>query len=196
MNGSGKPSFYEIQLSNGSLIAAFLVAVTLGVAVFMLGVAVGRGQSPQDVIDDGWVEQFAGESSGAEELPGTDLDVFSQVAEPTEDAETTAAAEPEALPAREGAAPPVAGQLPPHDSSLASGWVVQVKAVPDRAVAAALQEALELDGFPTFVVSADVEGSITYRVRVGWYGDESAAERVALALSRRSDIDETWITEG
>ena len=196
MNGSGKPSFYEIQLSNGSLIVAFLVAVTLGVAVFMLGVAVGRGQAPQDVIDDDWVQPSPGESSGAEELPGTDDEFFSQVLEPTEDGATPPVAGPETQPAGEEISPPVAEQLPPHDASLALGWVVQVKAVPDRDVAAALQEALELDGFPTFVVSADVAGTITYRVRVGRYGDESAAQRVALALSRRSDIDETWITEG
>ena len=45
MNGSGKQSYYEIQLSNGSLIAAFLVAAAVGVTVFVLGVDGGSRSS-------------------------------------------------------------------------------------------------------------------------------------------------------
>ena len=56
MNGSGKQSYYEIQLSNGSLIAAFLVAAAVGVTLFVLGVMVGREQGPQALPESGWVE--------------------------------------------------------------------------------------------------------------------------------------------
>ena len=51
-------------------------------------------------------------------------------------------------------------------------------------------------GFPAFVVSSDVNGTMMYRVRVGRYREQAAAERVAVALSGRGDIVDTWITQG
>ena len=83
-------------------------------------------------------------------------------------------------------------QLPAHDPAIASGYVVQVRATPDRAAADALQAALAGAGFPAFVVSGDN----LYRVRVGRYRNEGDAERVAALLDARADIDETWITQG
>ncbi len=198
MNGSGKQSFYEIQLSNGSLIAAFLVAVGLGVAVFMLGVMVGRGQGPQPLLEGGLVEALGDESGPAPANDPSDTDFLARLEETPEGTnDLPVAAEPDRDP--EPVASPVVARtsnLPAADPSIASGFVVQVKATSDRDEADTLQASLASAGFPAFVVSGDVEGTTMFRVRVGRYRDESAAERVAIALSGRGDIVDTWITQG
>lgn len=218
MSASGKQSFYEIQLSNSSLIVAFVIAVGLGVAVFMLGVMVGRGQAPQPVDEQGWVESLGADegepAAGAveEEAPAEDLDFYERVEDPVEGQETADAGdsgEPGAAAAddegdedeAEGggdadASSGEAADLPSADPSIATGFVVQVKATPNRADADALQAALAAAGYPAFVVQADVGGNTTYRVRVGRYGSRDDAERVSAALEGRSDVESTWVTEG
>ena len=222
MNGSGKQSFYEIQLSNSSLIMAFLVAVGLGVAVFMLGVMVGRGQAPQALPDGGFAEAL-GPEEGEDATATAELGFHERVQEPVGDEggaggdqpaaagagtadEDTAGPVAEAAPEPEGRgsetaaaqddAEPDANGLPDHDPAMASGHVIQVKSTPDRSAADNLQVALASAGFPAFVVSADVGGSTTYRVRVGRYRNRADAERVAAVLGDRSDVDATWVTEG
>ena len=200
MNGSGKQSFYEIQLSNGSLIVAFLVAAAVGVAVFVLGVMVGRGQAPQALPESGWVEPLAADDSssdGMEEAPPVVDDTATAANEPAEETDPAfedVVAEPEPVPTSgQPQAPP---GLPADDPSLASGWVIQVASPDNEAEARALQAQLSRDGFPTFVVEAEVRGSSVWRVRVGRYGAQADAERVATALSARSDIGDTWVTQG
>ncbi len=210
MNGSGKQSYYEIQLSNGSLIVAFLVAVAIGVTVFVLGVMVGRGQAPDQLPESAWNDPLA--ADGGEFAAA---DPMETVEDPVGDPEGGAApngSEPaveddsgagdasafddviaDSDPAPATAAP--AG-LPGHDPSLASGWVVQVESTPDEAGARALQAQLSRDGFPAFVVRADVRGTMMFRVRVGRYGGQGDAEQVATALGQRADVESTWVTQG
>lgn len=213
MNGSGKQSFYEIQLSNSSLVVAFVIAVALGISVFVLGVMVGRGQAPVTLLDDGWVEQFPGDGAavedGVEDLSAGDLTAFDDVQTPVGGAnavEKSAGAVPaaaeEAEPADEfqqaGQTPPPATipGLPANDPALASGWVVQVKATPDRAEADELQAVLASAGFPAFVVSEESRGQRLHKVRVGRYRDRADAQRVQVALGERGDVKDTWVTEG
>lgn len=195
MNGSGKQSFYEIQLSNSSLIIAFVVAVGLGVAVFMLGVMVGKGQSDAVAVGSDYVEQFASGDSPLEPASASaDLQFDQNVRQPTEAADRSPAS---SAPAPDNSTPvapaPATASLPAHDPTIANGFVVQVKATGDRSEANALQTALTAAGFPTWVVTGEDD---LYRVRVGRYRLEDDAERVAAALSERSDIGETWITQG
>ena len=200
MNGSGKQSFYEIQLSNSSLIVAFLVAVGLGVAVFMLGVMVGRDQGPQPLLEGGLVEALGDETGPAPAVDTADTDFLGRMEESAEETTAnlgTAAAEPVAATRPAEASPSAAtNDLPVADPSIASGYVVQVKATSDRDEADTLQASLASAGFPAFIVSGDVAGTMMFRVRVGRYREESAAERVAAALSGRRDIVDTWITQG
>lgn len=215
MNGR-KDSFYEIQLNNRHLVAGFLAAVVLGVAVFGLGVMVGR-EHASTVPDSGWVED--GLTAEADEAdPGVegdegdemDLGFYDTVEQPaeqpaeqagepdpvsgssgSEDVESDAGGEPAAAETSQ-----TRPDLPPHDPAAAQGWIVQVKSTPDRASADALQEALARDGFPAFVITAEVEGRTYFRVRVGRYRDEADATKVAGLLARRDDVDQTWVTEG
>ena len=200
MNGSGKQSFYEIQLSNSSLIVAFLVAVGLGVAVFMLGVMVGRGQEPQLHLEGGLVEALGDEAGPALAIAPSDTDFLGRMEEPAAEgaiaSPDTVALDPVVVDSPVAEPSSATNELPVADPSIASGYVVQVKATSDRDEADSLQANLALAGFPAFVVSGDVAGTMMFRVRVGRYRDEVAAERVAVALSDRSDIVDTWITQG
>ena len=152
MNGSGKQSFYEIQLSNSSLIVAFLVAVGLGVAVFMLGVMVGRGQGPQPLLEGGLVEALGDETGPAPAIDPSDTDFLGRMEEPADDTtDSVVAAPPEPVAERPAVATPTpatsapaANDLPAADPSIASGYVVQVKATSDRDEADTLQASLAL----------------------------------------------------
>ena len=202
MNGSGKQSYYEIQLSNGSLIAAFLVAAAVGVTVFVLGVMVGRGQAPQVLPETGWVEPLAandGAASGQtplEEAEPIDDDSLTTEVPAGEQEGTTEApfedvvAEADPVSSQPGATP----GLPASDPSLASGWVIQVKATADEAEARSLQAQLSRAGFPAFVVQDS--RTAMWRVRVGRYGSQGDAEQVDDVLSGRTDIGSTWVTQG
>lgn len=202
MNGSAKQSYYEIQLSNSSLIAAFLVAAAVGVTVFVLGVMVGRGQAPQILPESGWVEPLvADDGDGSGQAPLEEAAPVADAGDGLDAGET--AAEVESSPpfqdlvaAQESLQPAAPAGLPANDPALASGWVVQVKSTENESEARALQEELSKSGFPTFMVQADVRGAVTWRVRVGRYGSQGDAEQVAAALSRRTDIDATWVTQG
>ncbi len=203
MNGSGKQSYYEIQLSNGSLIAAFLVAAAVGVTVFVLGVMVGRGQAPETLPEAGWVEALA-----ADDGAGTG-DAALEEAAPiidesgTVDPESTAAGSTppsfEDVVADDGsgaggAQPSAPAGLPADDPSLANGWVIQVKATADQSEARALQAQLSQAGFPTFVVQDTA--TTRWRVRVGRYGTQADAQQVDGVLSGWPGVDSTWVTQG
>jgi len=204
MNGSGKQSYYEIQLSNSSLIAAFLVAAAVGVAVFVLGVMVGRGQAPQALPESGWVEALSavdGDGSGQAPLEEADpiVDDPGGAAEPDAGVDDATTAPFQDLvaeddPGAQSSQPEAPAGLPASDPALASGWVIQVKATADETEARALQSQLSRSGFPAFVVQDS--STAMWRVRVGRYGAQPDAEQVAAALSGRTDIDATWVTQG
>jgi len=212
MNGSGKQSsFYEIQLSNASLIVAFLVAVAIGVTVFVLGVMVGRGQTPEQLPESGWTQEPLAAGSGN---PAGTEQPMEEVTDPVPAQSGDMAPAENAVADAGNAAddgglddvivddgpvdqqPQAPAGLPADDPSLVSGWVVQVKATPNAAEARGLQETLARAGFPTFLVEYDDGGTAMFRVRVGRYGDRADAEQVATALNRRTDIGETWVTQG
>lgn len=127
-------------------------------------------------------------------------------AEPSDRSDTVADAETVAAPTEaipeegsagqqaEGVA--AAGELPQADPGLGSGWVIQVRSTTDRAQADGLTRALVADGFQAFVVSAEIDGTTWFRVRVGRYGSRDDAEQVEQRLAGRPDIEQTWVTEG
>ena len=230
---SDDQSFYEIQLNTPHLVAAFLGAVVVGMAIFWFGLVIGRGQSEAGPPQD-WQAAVPNEeaaSTSAEEP----LEFYEEVQEPATDAQPAAATdtaqftpaepvdpaaqpqpetepvdpaaqpqaepEPEPEPAETPAAPTPApgttsGGLPQPDLNLASGWIVQVRSTTDKASADQLQAQLVADGFPAFVVSAEVQGDTYYRVRVGRYRSQTEAKLVETNLGSRSYIAETWVTEG
>jgi len=217
MSMSDDQSFYEIQLNTPHLVLAFMGAAVVGVAVFWLGVVIGRGQNetggspewqaavPADT-NAGDSEQAPAEfyEAGNDASPGGAAagEVPSGEATPAASTPPAEVSAPEFLPSEpveEQPAPVVAQSpagLPRPDETLASGWIVQVRSTPDKAAADSLQASLVAAGFPAFVVSADVSGATYYRVRVGRYGSREDAKTIEAELLSRADIDTTWVTEG
>jgi cell division protein FtsN len=215
---SDDQSFYEIQLNTPHLVLAFLGAAVVGVALFWLGVVIGRGQGEAGGLGaPEWQAAVPGDSSeasGGEDPLEFQEAVSEPVAQggsaaPTETTERTPTPQPEsalaapefqpAEPVDEQRAQVVAESpegLPTPDASLASGWIVQVRSTTEKAEADSLQAALAGGGFPAFVVSADVSGQTFYRVRVGRYSSRGDAEVIEAELKTRSDIEATWVTEG
>ncbi|MFQ5744195.1 MAG: SPOR domain-containing protein [Acidobacteriota bacterium] len=212
--------FYEIQLNTHHLLFAFLGAVGVGVAIFYLGVVVGRGHGSDQLGEDfqaASVAEGAATASDREPLKfyesvqepatqggGASEPSQQQSAKPVEASQQAplpgqpAATSPDAASAGETAPVPVTerAELPEADPTIAIGWVVQVLSNTDRALAEAVQASLASDGYPAFVVTADINGVTFYRVRVGRYRDEAAARSVEGRLSRRQDVESTWVTEG
>jgi len=218
---SDDQSFYEIQLNTPHLVLAFLGAAVVGVAIFWLGVVIGRGQgevggSPEwqaAIPADSSADPTETEEEGfgfyeAVEQPTSQAPAAQDPAAAAADPDTTPPASPVEVPEFRPADPdpsePQAGEvvadsgggLPESDPSLISGWIIQVRATPDKASADSLQSALAEAGFPAFVVSADISGSTHYRVRVGRYSTQGDARVIERLLARRADIADTWVTEG
>jgi len=202
-------SFYEIQLNTHHLLLAFIGALVVGVAVFYMGVVVGRSQGTQQAPEE-WQAAIPGDESSEDPLDFYES-VQQPAAQPEEEpaagqaADSTAsgsAQEPQATPPPEEAtstptrAPAAAASMPESDPGLVSGWVIQVKSTTDKQAADSLQAALAREGFPAFVVSAEVRNQTWHRVRVGRYRERSDAEAVAGRLGGRTDVESTWVTEG
>jgi cell division protein FtsN len=202
-------SFYEIQLNTHHLLFAFIGALVVGVAVFYLGVVVGRSQGTQQGPEE-WQAATPAEESGEDPLdfyesvqqPATQPEEDPVAAQAADPAPSEADQEPQATPPPAETTPaptrpaPTSTSMPASDPGLVSGWVVQVKSTTDKQAADSLQVALAREGFPAFVVSAEVRNQTWHRVRVGRYSERSDAEAVAGRLDQRTDVESTWVTEG
>ena len=222
---SDDQSFYEIQLNTPHLVLAFLGAAVVGVAVFWLGVVIGRGQTGVGMAS-GWQAAIPGEEAPATgEGEAEPFEFPEAVNDPATGGQAAAdstapatgqppAGEPAATgvqpadPPRPKTAPP-AGEtaasppdaasragMPAYDPSLVSGWIIQVRSTTEKPEADDLQSTLSGAGFPAFVVSVEVDGRTYYRVRVGRYRTPVDARAVEALLVRRSDVESTWVTEG
>jgi cell division septation protein DedD len=199
-------SYYEIALTNRQVLTIFVVLLTCLVAAFLSGVWIGRRDDGQ-----GTPEVSAGEPPAAEAAAEmTELNFFSEGSPRQRQVEKEAARQPRP-PAEEPAAdqpvppPPVAERRPPPAAeepppaprpavqTPAPGRVIQVFSTPDAAQADKLVRRLGDGGYPAYLVRERLQGRTTYRVRVGPYEQEAAAEKVADELRREYRL-ETWIT--
>ena len=71
--------------------------------------------------------------------------------------------------------------------------VIQVFSSTDLKQAQRVMERLRTGNYPAVLSSVDVDGKVTYRVRVGPYGDREAAQGIADRIRRAYKL-ETWIT--
>ena len=205
---SDNQSFYEIQLSTPHLVLAFLGATVVGVAVFWLGIVVGRGQTEPSGVDE-W--QAVASAEDAAEEP---YDFYDAVNEPTVQPQASVESPVPVVEQQDPASEPRSEPVDPvdekrvavvvespagsteTDSLLPNGWIVQVRSTPVKTDADSLQLALTESGLPAFVVSAEVSGETYYRVRVGPYRSKEEADIIEVKLLARSDVDTTWVTEG
>ena len=199
--------FREIQLSGKQLVFLFMTTVVVAVAVFLLGVSVGRGVGPAgDQVAD-LTDQMATVAPPGELPPPTEItpadttyhdDLLGSqtppaepepIAEPvSEDAADPGADAPALEPAPAPApAPPAqrgaaaaeasAAQQPPASS----GWFLQVGAYRSRENADRQVEQLVSKGYRAITVAPESAGGL-HRVRVGPFAERTEATRIQARL--------------
>lgn len=126
-------------------------------------------------------EDIAAEPIAPEAEPPAPAPEPESQAEPEPTPETSAP-EPSApetpQPTASNAEPENASAPPVERSATPSGWVVQVASFSEEANALALARELN-DNYPAFYTEAVVDGNTYYRVRIGPFDDEAAADDAA-----------------
>ncbi|OFW08960.1 MAG: hypothetical protein A3H96_23120 [Acidobacteria bacterium RIFCSPLOWO2_02_FULL_67_36] len=211
--------FHEIQLSGKQLVFLFIVGTMAAVTIFLCGVYVGRG-APGARIEEAQAAPAdvpTAPSPGAETGPPVtepptppaedELSYHKRLQgdAPPEELKTPAAVaskpspavpQPAASPA--GAPPAAQASAQPPADVPAGGktgeWVVQVVALQNRGVAAALVKRLNGKGYPAFLVTpTSAAVPRIFKVQVGRYNDKREAEQVLRRLEKEEQF-KPWIS--
>lgn len=189
--------FHEVQLSGKQLVFLFMATTVVLVAIFLLGVVVGRDVGPERLVAEATGTTIEGLPP---EQPSSPVEAGQPAAEPPTPAQETpdefsyherlqqAAAKPESVepaPPQIPAASDPAAAAPAPASAPASGWVAQIGAYNDRATADRIVRTLTSKQYPAFVLPpAPGAPTAAFRVRVGPYRERREAEDVAGRLQR------------
>ena len=210
MSDSRDASYYEIARTNRQVVMVFIVLLLCVVAAFFSGIWIGQreGLVPSPGGLAAAVEGASpDESAEPEEERFADLNFFSDPSEP-EVADATpggsspggAAAEAAVLerpPAADSPSEPpeVASADPPATAPAEGALVVQVFSSGDRQQDQRVVDRLRAAGYAALLAEVSVRDRTMYRVRIGPFGEEREAERVADQVRRDFRLD-TWITRG
>jgi cell division septation protein DedD len=202
----------EIHLGGKQLVFLFMASVVVAVAVFLLGISVGRGvrdlgAEPAATTDVAVAPEPPTEMPPPTTTTPADLSYHNQLqgqaapaAEPTKPVEPPPpASEPAQEPARSSSAGAgdrsggAAAEQKPAEKAAekpaatprgpAGGWYVQANAFRSRENADKEAANLKAKNYGAVSVSSNPPGSL-FRVRVGPFSDRSEAERVAERLRR------------
>ena len=195
--------FREIQLTGKQLVFLFMASVVVAVAIFLLGVSVGRGvrgttAAATEAVPDATADDLPVTMPPATVLTPADRSYHDQLqgqstppaqtppAPPPQPAATTGqpaqspAATPEGSGSRQAAAParttPAAG-VAAAPAPAVGGWFVQVGAFGTRANAERRVAELKAKGHAATI--ATVSAAPAYRVRLGPFAERAGAERLA-----------------
>jgi cell division protein FtsN len=183
--------FREIQLTGKQLVFLFMASVVLAVAIFLLGVSVGRGvrsttaASAESLADPVDALQPPAVMPPRTELSPADLGYHTQLqgqktppsSEPAPRAEPPAAGEAAAAP------PSAASPAPattPSATPAAGVHYVQAGAFSTRANANRRAGELKAKGHVAAVIQ--LPGAAPFRVRLGPFADRAQADRLAVRL--------------
>ena len=211
---------HEIQLSGKQLVFLFMAVTVAAVVVFLCGVMVGRGVTAPGIptapeiaeetpLDPTQLPQSpaapqAEGTGGGEAKPDatytyprslTDGNSQPDTLKPPSDAPVSTLQEVAPLPSAPLTKPaPATAKASVPDTTLIEppgrGYVVQVAAVRRRAEAETIARRLNSKGYRTFVTTS----GDNFRIRVGKYGERSAAEAIARQLEREERF-KPWITQ-
>jgi cell division septation protein DedD len=197
-----EPGFREIQLNTKQVVFLFIACVAAAVGIFLLGVSVGKGVTPDrpdevvqatdpaaDVTAGGamppatspkpdelrYHEELQNKAGAKPAPPPTPAD-----APPEQPPASTPAPTPTAAPPA-SAKPPSAQGTKPASSS--SGYYVQVNSFASRAYADREVRDLKTKGINAFIFEAPGPGP-RYKVRVGPYADSADARAMQARLRK------------
>lgn len=214
-------AFREIQLNGKQLVFMGMAVVVIAVAIFLMGVQVGRGVRAERGLPGGAdgsvaaaeseppppptsVEQgssaspvTAGEKlSYAERLGGTEpaAEPLKKEAEPAPAAEAPTP-KPEApvaaSPATPAPAAPAAAAATTSEPA-GTGFAIQVAALRERNEADTIVKRLAAKGYPAYVLAPAKGAPSVFRVRVGTFKERREADTVAARLQKEEQF-KPWV---
>jgi DedD protein len=198
-------AFHEIQLSGKQLVFLFMATTVVSVAIFLLGVVVGRSVRAESITVDPTVAAASDPAAPVQsELAAAPSDAPATPAEPAltyhQRLESDKSPAEELKPRSEPPAPAPSRAAapdpqPPAPSPAAQGakpgtWAVQVQALRDRDAASQVVQRLRGKGYPAFVV-APTAGAPTqlFKIQVGRYNDKTEAQQVGARLKKEEQFD-------
>ena len=214
-------AFREIQLNGKQLVFMGMAVVVILVAVFLMGVQVGRGVRGERGLPEGnemaagatesepplpasasqgssTTPVTAGEKlSYAERLTGTEAasDPLTKTSEPAPAAE---APTPKAEAPVAASAPPVVAPEPAAPAPAAAtepagtGFAIQVAALRERSEADTIVKRLAGKGYPAYVLVPAKGAPSVFRVRVGKFKERREADTVAARLQKEEQF-KPWV---
>lgn len=213
MTTSQEDAFREIQLSGKQIVFLFMAVVVIAVAIFLMGVQVGRGVLTERGLPEGTDTLAAADaepppppasarqgSSSAPITAGEKLSYAERLrgsepapeqlrkAEPPADPPSPKPEAPPSASAREGGAAAAAASTEPPGP----GFAIQVAALRERDEADQIVKRLAGKGYPAYVVAPLKGAPSVYRVRVGKYKDRREADTVAARLQKEEQF-KPWV---
>jgi cell division septation protein DedD len=76
----------------------------------------------------------------------------------------------------------------------ANTWSVQISATKDQSAAQFLQDKLKSKGFDAFIVEAEINSALWYRVRVGRFSTNQEAEKTRQDLQSKENLASAFVT--
>ena len=191
--------FREIQLSGKHVVFLFMAGAVAAIAIFLLGVSVGRSAAKSDAGADPLASSApVAETDASQQLPPSTLPArgelqYQAILQGKTDPQTPtpspspstspASATPDPAPARPAATPtpsasPAATSATPAPKAAAAGsWYVQIDSFNDRDNAMRRIAQLKTKNFVATLYVAS--GAAPYKVRMGPYDEEAAAAMMA-----------------
>jgi len=208
-------SYYEIALTNRQVMTVFVVLLLCVVAAFFSGVWIGRREAVP-ALAAAPAAEAAVAAVDANGEPMEELRFFSESAAAAPESGATqpvpqSGARPEPPPSRVEASGSVGVfERPPAEVARAEPepeeaaperpieegpLVIQVFSSADQQQAQRVVDRLRTAGYAALLSPVEVRDQTMYRVRIGPFGEEREAERVADRVRRDFKLD-TWITRG
>ena len=212
-------AFREIQLNGKQLVFMGMAVVVIAVAIFLMGVQVGRGVRGERGLSDGAdvvaatttetepplpppsVNQgsttapvTAGEKlSYAERLTGNiDGEARKKDTEPAPPAEAPTPKAEASVTATPPAPAPAAPAAAVATEPAGTGYAIQVAALRERSEADTIVKRLAGKGYPAYVLAPAKGAPAVFRVRVGKFQERREADTVAARLQKEEQF-KPWV---
>lgn len=212
-------AFREIQLNGKQLVFMGMAVVVIAVAIFLMGVQVGRGVRGERGLSDGTdvvaatttetepplpppsvnhgsttAPVTAGEKlSYAERLTGNiDGEARKKDTEPAPPAEAPTPKAEASVTVAPPAPAPAAPASAVATEPAGTGYAIQVAALRERSEADTIVKRLAGKGYPAYVLAPAKGAPAVFRVRVGKYKERREADTVAARLQKEEQF-KPWV---
>ena len=175
-DSGSRPYFHYIQ---GAPVAALLAAVTLIMGYLAMPAHYGHQKQVNNTNTD---------SERQQSVPATQISEDTKTRSDEQELSIAAGPEGSQVPAKLDSAAWSLLTKPPNKT-----WSVQVSAITSKKIAAKVMQDLKSEGYDVYLVRAEVEGQLYYRVRIGRFTMREEAEPVRRSLSRHEAYRDAYL---